>query len=117
MVGSEAIGAHLKALQYGAIDLEHGCVDIQSGVSETVIVMVTGFLSFSNGPVRAFAQTFTLAPSAPGSKAFYVRNDCLRVVNAAPAPAVAAAPVAAALAVEAPVAAPVAPVVAEAVKA
>jgi hypothetical protein len=90
VVGQDIIRDHLARLRYATVDVLDGAVDVQvishpRDVSRLeMLILVTGCI-VPEGEVepRAFAQSFVLAPS-PATSSLYVRNDCLRLLNAGP---------------------------------
>lgn len=51
-------------------------VDSHATLGEGIVIQVTGELSVNGQPMRAFVQTFVLAPESP--KKYYVHNDIFR---------------------------------------
>lgn len=51
-------------------------MDSHATLGEGIVIQVTGELSVNGQPMRAFVQTFVLAPESP--KKYYVHNDIFR---------------------------------------
>lgn len=85
-IGSAAIAAAIEALPtYSSISLSGGAVDVQISNGKDILILVTGTLKVATGDVNSFAQTFVLAyAGTQQGGSYYVRNDCLRILNATP---------------------------------
>lgn len=75
--GQIQISAHLKKDEYQDVSVRITCVDSQE-CQESVIIQVLGDMSFKQGKVKKFAQTFCLLPQPGG---YYVHNDMMRFLK------------------------------------
>lgn len=76
VIGQKAIHDKIQSLDLQQVYAKIKQVDSHSTLDNGIVVQVTGELSIGGHPMRAFVQTFVLAPETP--KKFYVHNDIFR---------------------------------------
>lgn len=76
VIGQKAIHDKILSLELHQVHAKIKQVDSHATLGNGIVIQVTGELSTSGHPMRAFVQTFVLAPESP--KKYYVHNDIFR---------------------------------------
>ena len=72
----QAIHEKILSINFKSVHAKIKQVDSHATLGEGIVIQVTGELSVNGQPMRAFVQTFVLAPESP--KKYYVHNDIFR---------------------------------------
>lgn len=76
VIGQKAIHHKIVSLDLRQVHAKIKQVDSHMTLGLGIVIQVTGELSTGGHPMRAFVQTFVLAPESP--KKYYVHNDMFR---------------------------------------
>jgi Ras GTPase-activating protein-binding protein 1 len=76
VIGQKAIHEKILSMNLQQVHAKIKQVDSDLTLGQGITIQVTGELSTAGRPMRAFVQTFVLAPESP--KKYYVRNDFFR---------------------------------------